>query len=171
MWCLAGRLCLLLSAPPATWDLTLKSTIQTCFNYLHFPSHSNLSLSTSSREKTRIFSSCFGISLSFSLIPNLRSCNWVGFGVLFLFSFPFFFSFQLWLEKIKAWRYCLGKGTSANRALSFRMQMGRSSGRLKGFETTALTCGDCTALRILPENTRGWILSPSLLLDNTFVHD
>lgn len=33
--------------------------------------------------------------------------------------------------------------------------------RLKGFETTALTCGDCIALRCFPENTRAGF-SPSL---------
>lgn len=50
------------------------------------------------------------------------------------------------------------------------MQVGRSSGWVKIFDTTTLILGDCIAHSLLPEDVKDWMLSPSLLLGNAAVH-
>lgn len=71
--------CLVLKA------LAVKSMFEACFNYLQFQSRRNMSLSTSSEQKKQNF---FIMSwhLYLFLIPNLNTCNRVGFFSLSYFN-------------------------------------------------------------------------------------
>lgn len=103
-----------------------------------------MSLSTSSGQKKQDF---FIMSWHLSLFPSYF-WSWY----LQNFFFSFIFSFQPWLEKIKAWHYYLEKGTFSSR-VSCTMWMGRGCGQLKLFETTSLILADCIAHNFLPEDT------------------